>query len=385
MADPAHDEESNLSQINQDDAQPGDQDDQQTPGDPADARPEDESQTLESDGDDSLADSDPLALAQQESAPTPAKAAAVKAAPSPAHKPTITQPAKAAKTDDTPAADDDASLREALEDIPEDDWKNGRLTHKAKSQFLSQRKAIKRLNEQVAATKKVHEDLDAVEQLRRDQGLEPEEFVNAALLTGAMKRGDARAIPFLEQRLADLRKRAGIPDAQPVAPPQAPAFDPTELLAEINAAQANYDFERLDRIKEKLNGMAKGTAPTPPVQQPPQQIQPQANQQRQQVATMQAMDGEASEFNAMSDALSALGVANPVEHVRSLLSTHPDLAAVPAGQRLRAVLAKHREVESSRAIQPRRTTGQPLSGRGGPQRAAGGQTSTDPLKHARRQ
>ena len=202
MADPAHDEESNLSQINQDDAQPGDQDDQQTPGDPADARPEDESQTLESDGDDSLADSDPLALAQQESAPTPAKAAAVKAAPSPAHKPTITQPAKAAKTDDTPAADDDASLREALEDIPEDDWKNGRLTHKAKSQFLSQRKAIKRLNEQVAATKKVHEDLDAVEQLRRDQGLEPEEFVNAALLTGAMKRGDARAIPFLEQRLA---------------------------------------------------------------------------------------------------------------------------------------------------------------------------------------
>lgn len=86
----------------------------------------------------------------------------------------------------------------------------------------------------------------------------------------------------------------------------------------------------------------------------------------------------------MGDALAGLGVGDPVEHVRTLMTRFPDLAQVPAGQRLRAVLAKHQEVESAKAQAPRRTAGQPLSGRGGPTRAAGGQTTTDPLKHAMR-
>ena len=379
MADSADED---LHKPAQDDAEPGAQDEQQTPGDHAEARPAGEGDEPEQDGDDSIQASDPLALAQQEPAPAPRpepKPQHAAEKPEPAPKPTPPKPEQAAAKPSDPPADDD-NLEDALADIPAEDWKNGVLSHKAKSQFLSQRKAITKLRDEVKQSSKATQDLEAVEKFRTELGLEPEEWVQGANLTGALKRGDPRAIPVLEQHLANLRKRNGHEPPAPPQPPPAPSVDLAEILSEIEAAEANFDFDRLAAVKAKLAG-AKAPAPAKPPQQAP------TGQVRQQAAPPQAdqgSDGEAAEFTAIEDALGGLGVQDPVAHVRSILTQHPELAKVPAGQRLRAIVTKHREMESAKAPAPRPAAGQPLSGRGGPVRKAGQQpTATyDPLKNA---
>lgn len=373
MADPA-DEDPNKPEL--DDAEPGAQVEHETPGDTAEARPAGEGDEPEQDGDDSTQASDPLALAQQEPAPEPKPAAKPQPAakPEPAPKPTPPKPEQAAAKPSDPPASDDKDLDEALADIPAEDWKNGVLSHKAKSVYLSQKRTLRKQADQIKESQKAKQDLEAVEKFRTELGLEPEEWVHGATLTGALKRGDPRAIPVLEQHLANLRKRTG---AEPPAPPQptAPSVDLAEILSEIEAAEANFDFDRLAAVKAKLAG-AKAPAPAKPPQQAP------AGQPRQQAAPPQAEqgNGDEAEFAAIGDALSALGVQNPVDHVRSILTQHPDLAATPPGQRLKAIVAKHRELESAKAPAPRPAAGQPLSGRGGPVRRT--VTTNDPLKHA---
>lgn len=399
MADPA-DEDPN-HQADQNDAELGAPVDQQSPSDPAAARPDEEGDPPAETGDDSPADADPLAIAQMESAPEakpatkPPAPAAAKPEPTPP-KPKPTQQPTAEKPSDTPAPADDAEIQEALADIPPEDWKNGVLSHKAKSQFLSQRKVIARLHQQVGASKKVQADLEAVEKLRQDQGLAPEEFVRSAIIEGAIKRGDPRAIPMLEQRLTALRKRAGVAETPPPAAPQptpaappAPAIDPAALLAELEAATAaaddRLDFAQLNAVKAKLKALA-GTPPAAsPVQPPP------APQQQRLVTPPPAQPaaerpgpvaGEDVELQSIYDTLEGLGVADPAAHVRTvLMQQFPDLVQVPVGERLRAVVTKHREWESRRNLPARRPAGQPLSGRGGPVRS-GGVTTNDPLKHA---
>jgi hypothetical protein len=181
---------------------------------------------------------------------------------------------------------------------------------------------------------------------------------------------------LLEQTISQLRKRAGI--AEPTQQPQAPAFDAAELLAEIEAAEANFDFDRLAAVKAKLKGTT-GAPPAKPAAQPQEAPQPRPQTRE----APQGGDAEAAEFQAINDALAGLGVADPVAHVRTILSAHPELAKEPAGARLKAVLAKHRAMEPTPQPPRRPAAGQPLSGRGGPVRAAGQQPATvDPLKHA---
>lgn len=366
MADPADED---LNPPAQDDAEPGAQVEQQTPGDPADARPEGEAQEAEQTGDDSKHDSDPLLLAQQ-SAPEPKPEP-----PAPKASPTTTPKTEPKKPGDPPAAEAEP---DPTADLPDEDWQ--KLSHKAKSQYLSQRKAIKAMRDRDAEAQKARESYQRVEKLRQEQGLEPAEFVNGAVVNGMVKRGDPRVIPLLEQTISQLRKRAGI--AEPTQPQQAPAFNAAELLAEIEAAEANFDFDRLAGIKAKLKG-GTGPAPAKPEAKPPEPApQPQTRQQ-QPVAPAPSGDAETAEFQAINDALAGLGVADPVAHVRTILTAHPELANEPPGARLKAVLAKHRAMEPTPQPPRRPATGQPLSGRGGPVRAAGQQPATvDPLKHA---
>ena len=334
----------------------------ETPSDPADARPESEAQAAQPDGDDSTHDSDPLLLAQQ-SAPDP-KPTAAKPEPAPKASPPPTPKTKP-EPSDTPAAEAEP---DPVSDLPPEIWSD--LPHKAKSVFLAQRKAIKAAREQGEEARKARESYNTVEKLRQDQGLEPAEFVNGAIVNGMVKRGDPRVIPLLEQTIGEIRKRAGI--IVPVPQSQAPSFDPAEILSAIAAAEADFDFDKLAGIKAKLEGAAE---PPKPVEPPPQARQPVS-----QPAT--GGDAEAAEFQAINDALSGLGVADPVGHVREILSAHPELVNEPPGARLKAVLAKHRAMEPTPQPPRRPATGQPLSGRGGPVRVAGQTTTIDPLKHA---
>jgi hypothetical protein len=394
MADPADEDQIPPDQSA---AEPGAQDEQQTPGDQAGARPSEEGDPPQPAGDDSQADSDPLALAQQEPEPvaepqpkpTPTGKPQAEAKP-PNPQPTTKQPAPPS---DTPApADPDAidpqELKEALADLPAEDWRDGKLSHKSKSQYLSQRKVIQKQQQQlkqIEPLRKAKADLDQIEKLRQDAGLEPNEFIQGAILRAQLKRGDPRAIPVLEQTLATLRQRAGgQPPAATQPPPQAPpapAFDPAQVLADIEEAEANFDFDRLAGLKDKLRGAAKppaqqqppqGAPPVQPPAAPPQPAPPAAEPGAQ-------VDGEMA---AMAESLAGLGVADPVAHVRDLMTRFPELGKTPPGQRLRAVLAKHREATGVQPPPPRQPAGPHLSVRGGPVRRGGSETPHDPLKHA---
>lgn len=397
MADPADEDLNNP--LAQDDAEPGTQGEQQPHGDPADARPEGEGDPPKSDGDDSPADRDPLALAQMESAPEekPSQPAPDKAETKPPKNTTTPTAKPAEKPRDPPAADDKTAvdpedLKLAMADLPAEDWRDGKLSHKGKSVLLAQRKVIERLSktvETIAPLRQAKADLDVVEGLRKKAGLEPAEFVQGTVLRSAIKRGDPRAIPVLEQHLAALRKRAGVeatpPPPRVETPPQvpaSPALDPAALLAEIDAAEAEVDWDRLKALKAKLADAAKKPQPKPQ-EQPVPQPKPQ---ERQPEPAQDDAGGEEGaghyEMAALEDALTGLGVADPVEHVRTLMQKFPELGAVPEGQRLRAVLEKHKAMAGSQAQLQRRPSGQPLSGRGGPVRAAGQSDTLDPLKHA---
>lgn len=393
MADPADEDPTKPAQ---DAAEPGAQDEQQTPGDQAGARPSEEGDPPQPAGDDSPANSDPLALAQQEPEPAaePQPKPAPTGTPKPEAKPPTPQPTKQpAPPSDTPApadpeAVDPKELEQALADLPAEDWRDGKLSHKSKSAFLSQRKVIQKQQaqlKQIEPLRKAKADLDTIEKLRQDAGLDPQEFIQGAILRSQLKRGDPRAIPVLEQTLAALKQRAGgqppaAAQPPPPAAPPAPAVDPAQILADIEAAEANFDFDRLAALKDKLRGAAKPPAQqqppqgAPPAQQPaPPQPAPPAAEQGAQVD---------AELVAMGESLAALGVADPVAHVRDLMTRFPELGKTPPGQRLRAVLAKHREAAGVQAPAPRQPTGQPLSGRGGPVRRGGVETPHDPLKHA---
>lgn len=394
MADPADEDPNKLDQAA---AEPGAQDEQQTPGDQAGARPSEEGDPPQPAGDDSPADSDPLALAQQEPEPAaePQPKPATTGKPPAEARPPTPQPTKQpAQPSDTPAAADPEAvdpteLDQALADLPEEDWRDGKLSHKSKSAFLSQRKVIQKQQaqlKQIEPLRKAKADLDQIEKLRQDAGLEPQEFIQGAILRSQLKRGDPRAIPVLEQTLAALKQRAGVqtpaaPQPPPPAAPPAPAFDPAQILADIEAAEANFDFDRLAALKTKLRDAAK-----PPAQQQPPQGAPPAQQPAAppQPAPPAAAPGAQvdGELVAMSESLAALGVTDPVAHVRDLIQRFPELGNTPPGQRLRAVLAKHREVTGVPAPAPRQPAGQPLSGRGGPVRRGGVETPHDPLKHA---
>ncbi|HYE07666.1 MAG TPA: hypothetical protein VEL07_19260 [Planctomycetota bacterium] len=366
--------------VDQDDADIGAPVEQQTPGDSPDARQPGDGDKPETGSDDSDATSDPLLLAQLEPE-TPAET------PAPTTPPTTQQqPAKQdgaqqpEKPGDTPKptepakAEDDSDVRDALADLPAEDWQ--KLQHKTKSTFLSQRKVIRtqdeRLKAEAKARKEAEERYGTVEQFIRENGLGDEECATAIQLGGLMKRNDARVIPQLEQALERLRKANG----QAVTPPTPPpAAAQAAIDADLAAVLKEAEEYGIDTSKVRARSTA-APAPAPaPAAAPAPAPAPAAQ-------AHQAQPGD-SENVAIIEALQGLGVANVVGHLGQLMAANPALRDVPPGQRLRAVVAAH-NASASRPAPQTRPTGQPLSGRGRPSTAARGTTATtaDPLKLA---
>lgn len=399
MADPADEIDTDADQ---EPADTGAQEGNETHGDQADARQPEASDQPAAGGDDSDQTSDPLVLAQME---PKAQATPATAGDQPQRKttpPKPKQPAaeanKPAPTNDKPApiadtantgdeqpAQDDPEEAEALADLPDEDW--SKVSHKAKSQFLSQRKVLRSFKEKVKAEaearKQAEDRYQAVEKFVRDQGLNDEEYVNTVAITGLIKRGDPRAIPVLENTLNGLRKAAGMPEIS--ATPASPQLDD-----DLAAVLAEAEEVGIDTAKVR----ARFKAPT----QQPAQSQPaatanggrQTSQATHRQATAAAGDqsgaGDQVENQAILDALMGLGVqpAQVVAHVQGLIQADPTLATVPAGQRLRAVLAAHSAAASKAQPQQRQPSQTPLSGRRGPPVPAGrtNTTNADPLKLA---
>lgn len=381
-----------------DGAEPGTEVVTETPGDQPDARPTDADDKSEPGSDDSDATSDPLLLAQQEPETPPAKPVATTTPPKPADAP---KPGAAPKQEGKPTpkaagdqpkpqepapAQDEPEAADAVADLPPEDW--SKLSHKAKSQFLSQRKVLRtnaeRLKAEAKARAEAEERYGAVERFQKDQGLSDEEYVNAVAVGGLVKRGDKRAVQVLEATLKNLRTRAGIPEPTAPAPaaPAAPALD-DDLAAVLREAE-EYGIDT-KKVRTRF------TATPPAVQPPVQQQQPPAAQPpavRQQAPAAPVAGGDA-ENQSIIDALVGLGVdeAKVIERVSELMQADPALKATPPGQRLRAIVQAHQAKASRAPAAPPRTTGQPLSGRGRPAVPTGRTNTTandDPLKHAMR-
>jgi hypothetical protein len=386
MADPADDD---LNQPNQETADAGIQDGQQPLGDTAEARPTDEGQVPEQAGDDSDQTSDPLVLAQMEPETRadeqpgqPAKPVAPKpTTTSPKPNAAATKPGKeaqpAAKPEQAkPAAkdeQDDSEMAEALGDLPAEDW--SKVSHKAKSQFLAQRKVLKSQREAIATERKAREEAEqryqAVDVFVRDHGLSNEEYVNSVTFTGMIKRNDPRMIPVLENTLKALRKATGQPE--PVATPQ--------LDDDLNALLLEAEDMGLDTGKVRASYKPKAPAAAAQQQQPAQTA-PAERQAAPEARREPAGDGGDEENMRIITYLQRRGIADPVARVAELIAANPELANKPLGERYEAIIEAHSTGGVKQQPQRRQATTPTLSGRGGPVRAAGNTGPIDPLKHA---
>ena len=365
-------------------------DQEQTLGDTAAARQDKQGDKPKASSDDSDHARDPLARAQIEPETDEEPATA---APSPTAK---TTPPAAAKTDaatstptpkaktepvkpkaQEPEAEDDEAL--ASSNLPDDDWQKGILSHKAKSQFLAQRKILNAQRERIKAAEqertKAEERFQVVEKFVREQGLENEEYVNSVATAGMIKRADPRVIPVLERTLLQIRRAAGIPETP--APAAQPMLDET-----LSALLKEAEDVGIDTTQVRSRFQAK-PATQPATQPAAQQQQMQQPAERADLGMPQHGD---QENIAILEALTGLGVdeRQAVEHVKGLIDANPNLARVPVGQRLKAVLKAHKAHVESSAQPVRQTTTQPLQGRGRPPLAGGRTTTTnaDPLKRA---
>lgn len=384
MADPADEEN-----VDRDDADPGAADDTKTRGDQPDARQPEKGEAPADGSDDSDATSDPLVLAHMEpEKPAEQPATTPKPKPQPAAQDRAQQPPP--KPGDQPAKEQakaeepEAEEREALADLPPEDW--SKLTHKSKSTFLAQRKVIRSNAERLKAEAKARQEAETryqtVERFVRDQGLGDEEYVEAVAIGGLVKREDPRAIPVLEERLAKLRAKHGQP-AQPVAQakPAAPQLD-----ADLDAVLRESEELGIDTSKVRARFKAT-TAPEAPPAAAPAPAAPPAQQAAQARQANQAQPGD-DENTAILRSLVALGVPEQgvVEHISGLMAANPLLRNARPGERLEAVLQAH-QAAASRPAQLVQTTGQPLSGRGRPPVRPRGtaEPTSDPLKLARMQ
>lgn len=327
-----------------------------TPSDPAEVRQE-ATPKEEPSRDDA---NDPLILAQM-----PEEKPAPKVEPTPT-KTTTTEPTPAPKADEPKAETKDEIPEEAdaLADLPSEDWQ--KLGHRAKSQFLAQRKTLKayqtRMQEQEQARKDAEERSQAIEQFVEDNGLSHEEYANVVHLSGRIKRADPSVIPALEATLENLRQAAGIK-----APAAEPVLDDT--LKEVLDEAESFGID-VSKVRDRF------TAPKKPETAPKQEPAPQAHAHQ--------VD-EVTEFRAISDSLMALGVpeSNIQAHVAGLMQKDPSLMAARPGERLKAVLKAHQQASQTQ-VPPRSPSSPPLSTRGRPVATGGkAQPTNDPLALAR--
>jgi hypothetical protein len=384
---------------------------QPTDGDHSDQRLPENAEPANDDKDGADEVQDPLLLAQMDAEPEPK--AEQKPTGDAKPKPKAKNPATEEPKDKTPPADksedevddnpkpeDDqsaqADLKAAQEKLPGEDWQ--KLSHKGKSQILSMQRVVRTSQ---AAMKKIQaeaqeqtEAYHTVEKIRTKHGLEPQEFVNAISLGGAIKAGRKEVVQFLETTLDALRKHHGITveTPKPDVRVETLGIDPDEL-EKLAAAAENFDLDAIAKLRAiavKAKGEKAKLASQPPVaksqeQQPPT-AKPHDRQQQNETA-------EAAEFRAIGDALEAMGVsAEDMEgHVVNLIRdvTGGDAGKLPPpGKRLRALLeAHHKRIQAAKSppVKPTsRVPTPPLSGRTGPARqvVATDPSTVDPLKHA---
>lgn len=374
--------DTNISNPGQDDAELGAQPGTQPSREPETRQPKQGDQPKDG-SDDPVAENDPLVLARKGALNDAKPASAKPALPAKPQgkdgeqatqatdeqptgdgeraaetEPPEEQPGAKAKT----ATDEDDPLLTAK--LSEEAW--GKLTHKDKSTFLSVQKAARIQAEEArksrAEATKHKSDYDAVERFVKDSGLDPDGYRNSVLIAGMVARGDARALPVLEESVKRLRQAAGIQEPAQAAP----AVDPDELLAAIEEAETSLDFDKARQIVAKLK-QAK-----PAAQQAP------ASSQRQTAAQPQggAPEAEAAVNESVADYLVENGVTpdRVVPYLQQLITANPALAQAPVRERLRAVMRAH-SAARAKAQPPAKPQQQPISGRG---RSAGGGRSADP-------
>jgi hypothetical protein len=331
-------------------------------------------------------ENDPLVMAQMsveteaakpeagEPAPTtsaaakPGKPAAAKTKPD-----NTAQNADTAKSGDDESDLDDPDVAEAVSDLAKEDW--DRLTHKGKSQFLSQRKAVKALTlrekEARKAAKAAEENYQTVEKFVQDAGLSHDEYLETVVVSSLAKRGDPRAIPVLEERLRAVRKAAGIPE---------PTMQGAELDADLAAVLKDAEDFGIDTTKVRAKYQGKPEAKTQQTAAPIQQTVTPAQQQAQP-ATRELTPAEVKESNDIEKTLVGLGVPKEkvVEHVYSLMQADPTLANQPFGERLSAVVLAHHKAQAAKTATPARGQSAVVSGRGGPPVRTGANTTKDPV------
>lgn len=343
----------------------------ETQADTDSARPQESADKAESSGDDAI--QDPLILAQM---PSKGENKASKAPEKPENpvpqasdkpkseeKTPLKQPADTAEADNEAKSEDEEEYwtkeEEDLADsnIPEEDWREGKLSHKAKSQFLAQRKIIRATKRKVELVKKEREEAkqryETVERFVTDQGLDPEEYANSVIIGGLIKRGDPQALPALENTVKALRQRLGIKDEAP-KPMAVPTLDP-ELEAILKESE-EYGIDT-SKVRAKYQ-------PAQQQQAPVQQQQAQQPQQ-QQAANNDLNPAEAIEYQSIFDTLTEAGVKDPVGYVQRLVKADPSLTQRPVGKRLPAIVKAHLEASKPQVTQPKTApTTVPVSGFG---------------------
>lgn len=388
-------DDKNTSNPGQDDADLGAQPGHQSPGDQPEARQPKQGDQPKPGGDDPVAENDPLVLARKgalnDAKPASAKPAPAKPKPAgagadgvQATQATTGQPTddgeRAAEAEEQPEDQPGATAKAATEEDPllnaklsDEAW--GKLTHKDKSTFLSVQKAARIKAEEARKAReeatKHKSDYDAVERFVKDQGLDPDSYRNSVLIAGMVARGDARALPVLEESVARLRKAAGLPESAAQA---ATAVDPDELMAAIEEAESSLDFDKAKQLVAKLK-QAKPAAPQAPAGG---QRQPAAQPNGGAPAgTSGGMDhSEAAVNESVADYLVENGVRpdQVVPYLQQLITANPALAQAPVRERLRAVMRAH-SAARAKAQPPAKPQQQPISGRG---RSAGGGRTADP-------
>lgn len=358
-------------------------------------RLEDESETLDESGDEGDEVVDPLLRAQldpsDDKVEKPAPKAQEKSTKEAPKKPNSAAkaPEPAARSSDNSNSDDDKDLSAALDKMPDEDW--GKLSHKAKSQFLSQQKIVRSSKAAAHAAReeavRAKSDFDEVEKFRETVKLSTGEFIQSAQLGSAIKHGRKDAIPFLEGTLANLRKIHGIEEPKP-SRDETPQIDVEELAKLVEGAQ-NYDLDAIGKLHQLVGKLRSGSTakqaakPAQKAQEPVQQELPSEKTQQAPVPS-----AEAQEFHAIYDALIGAGVAedNVAEHVKGLLGTFAAGSIPPPGKRLSAIMRAHisglqkpAEVSAQRIAKP------PVSGRSGAGRRLAVEDSAqpkNPLNHA---
>lgn len=389
-------DDTTLSNPGQDDAELGAQPGQQPSREQPETRQPKQGDQPKPGGDDPVAENDPLVLARKgalnDAKPASAKPAPAKPKPAGAGKDgeqatqaTEEQPTgdgeRAAETEEQPEEQPDAKAKPATEEddplltakLSDEAW--GKLTHKDKSTFLSVQKAARIKAEEArkarAEAAKHKTDYDTVERFVKDSGLDPDSYRNSVLIAGMVARGDARALPVLEESVKRLRQAAGI---QEPAAQAAPAVDPDELLAAIEEAETSLDFDKAKQLVAKLK-QAKPAAPQAPAGG---QRQPaaQPNGGAPAAAPTGIDQSEAAVNESVADYLVENGVKpdQVVPYLQQLITANPALAQAPVRERLRAVMRAH-SAARAKAQHPAKPQQQPISGRG---RSAGGGRSADP-------